>query len=776
MLQKEIVEQQAEVDPQAAAAERKDKDAREKSAKEVAKAKDAEQKAKESQDKAQSAAEVEAAKKQEEATKAKIKEALQKEKEAEKKEAEQEEKSKQERQAKADARAKEDKEKAEQLQKIEEASQKQKKKVASEEAKVKLLKKQAVAQQKEQDSKKAALRAQEVEQSRETELKAEKQELHTKGQELKEMQRKAAAQEREVEQAKDRLERSRGEVTEKATQKAFQREVFRKASRAELKKKKAMQRRKEITHKKQLDQQEQANEASRDARHQLEKTLTAKQKAEMFALEQHEKHDCPKASTELFNDTSWAPPTGCECVEHPWCHLHALLEGSKAHGGSTIWCHTTPSASCKMEWAWCTHTELQLSDQPAKSAHQQIWQSTQVAKEMSKVEKSLEQAKYTEEKQQLEVQRRAVTEQKAVAKLALSDADTAMHRCAGANGAPNVSVAVFNDKMWSPSEGCECLEHPFCSRKALLVRGVSQKWPQRSQVTFGNGQLNAGRTDASEHYSTGGYMWCFTRKSKKCTQCWSWCHREVLAIPQVDLANRTEVKREIRKIETSQEQYHQEEKQMEAQRNKQLVVAQAADEVTADAIHQCTAADAAPNVSVAVFNDKMWSPSEGCECLEHPFCSRKALLVRGVSQKWPQRSQVTFGNGQLNAGRTDASEHYSTGVLQCIILHNCACVEAWLPGGYMWCFTKRSATCGKCWNWCQKEDLAATAIALTAKKIDSGQVIAILMCNFSLDIHVRLLHTLKLVRQCCCWCCCCCCYAILCESEAVQFSHYLTLE
>ena len=65
MLQEEIVEQQTEVDPQAAAAERKDKDAREKSAKEVAKAKDAEQKAKESQDKAQSAAEVEAAKKQE---------------------------------------------------------------------------------------------------------------------------------------------------------------------------------------------------------------------------------------------------------------------------------------------------------------------------------------------------------------------------------------------------------------------------------------------------------------------------------------------------------------------------------------------------------------------------------------------------------------------------------------------------------------------------------------------------------------------------------------
>merc|ERR1711957_571092 len=102
-------------------------------------------------------------------------------------------------------------------------------------------------------------------------------------------------------------------------------------------------------------------------------------------------------------------------------------------------------------------------------------------------------------------------------------------------------------------------------------------------------------------------MWCFTRKSKKCTQCWSWCHREVLAIPQVDLSNRTEVKREIRKIETSQAQYHQEEKQMEAQRNKQLVVAQAAgaqaaDEVTAEAIHQCTAADAAPNVSVAVFN------------------------------------------------------------------------------------------------------------------------------------------------------------------------------
>ena len=57
-------------------------------------------------------------------------------------------------------------------------------------------------------------------------------------------------------------------------------------------------------------------------------------------------------------------------------------------------------------------------------------------------------------------------------------------------------------------------------------------------------------------------------------------------------------------------------------------------------------------------------------------------------------------------------------------------------GGYMWCFTKRSATCGKCWNWCKKEDLAVTAIALTAKKIDSGKVVAVLLCTSLLIKHV----------------------------------------
>jgi hypothetical protein len=289
---------------------------------------------------------------------------------------------------------------------------------------------------------------------------------------------------------------------------------------------------------------------------------------------------------------------------------------------------------------------------------------TEVKQEIRKIETS--QAQYHQEEKQMEAQRnkQLVVAQAAGAQAADEVTAEAIHQCTAADAAPNVSVAVFNDKMWSPSEGCECLEHPFCSRKALLVRGVSQKWPQRSQVTFGNGQLNGGRTDASEHYSTGGYMWCFTKRSATCGKCWNWCKKEDLAVTAIALtAKKIDSGKMTKKMLEARATYANEKKEIEEERGQELVVRQAKEEA-ATPFHQCTAADAAPNVSVSVISDKRWSPPGGCECLEHPFCSRKALLVRGVTPSWPQKQGTQ-------------KQH-------------------------MWCYTKRSSSCSQCWAFCYK--------------------------------------------------------------------------
>jgi len=79
----------------------------------------------------------------------------------------------------------------------------------------------------------------------------------------------------------------------------------------------------------------------------------------------------PDVSVKDVKDTTWFPPTGCECETGEACDMKALLVRGPAHtwpaqGGSHMWCKTlSVRPKCIHGWTWCSrkkHTTGSGSD------------------------------------------------------------------------------------------------------------------------------------------------------------------------------------------------------------------------------------------------------------------------------------------------------------------------------------------------------------------------------------------------------------------------------
>eukprot|EP00658_Telonema_sp_P-2_P023569 TRINITY_DN19453_c0_g1_i4.p1 TRINITY_DN19453_c0_g1~~TRINITY_DN19453_c0_g1_i4.p1 ORF type:complete len:526 (-),score=158.84 TRINITY_DN19453_c0_g1_i4:337-1914(-) len=451
---------------------------------------EAEQKARDVKD----AADEKEAKLQEVATKARVKEASDKQERATKDEAERKKKESQEKAVQA-ARERDAKTRAREvgLKKAKALKKETADKQLAKEEKRKL-----VAIQEGRDKAATKLRVQEkqikkleLEQSSvqaEHKAKATKAELATKSAALKEEQRRSYQQEQELEQAQDRLRRMRDAVQAQANQKAFEKQQFLKASRIEIENKRNAKRERN----RKLQASIQKTEQEREAEHDHLSSLSIQQRARMLNLPEHKDHDCPKASVQLVNDTTWTPARGCDCVEKPYCHLRALLEGPDQRAGNSIWCHTHPTASCPHTWSWCHKFQSPATGNQRANSEATLVQASERGMKRVDAEHA---ANYRIEKIKMDQDRREMQVEHQIQEMKKTESDKAAVDCLDA---PAVSVHVINDRRWIPPQGCSCLDQPYCNRKAMLVRG-------------------------SDTERQGTYMWCYTQQSDSCNTCWAFC-------------------------------------------------------------------------------------------------------------------------------------------------------------------------------------------------------------------------------------------------------------